>query len=150
MFIFTAKELKINGAEVSVCEDVENFTWTYDGGYLFSSDDNDKVLEAYACEDSFNTGGVRMADRTEAVEQRWRLLNEYEDEDPEFRPAFAFGSHKMDTESSWSTTKRKCKPFMEAENPSVSDLTFNDVNVKDVEWKRPDEIARIVSVKFSV
>ena len=76
---------------------------------------------------------------------RFRILNEYEDEDTEFRPAFAFGSHKMDTEGSWDETKRKCKPFMENDNPSSNDLTFRNVDVKDIEWKRPEEIASIVS-----
>ena len=75
------------------------------------------VLEAYEMEDAINSGGVRLAPRCEAIRKRWRILNEYEDEDPEFRPAFAFGSHKMDEESSYEQTKRKAKPFMAVENP---------------------------------
>ena len=86
-----------------------------------------------------------MMSRTEAISQRWRILNEYEDEDTEFRPAFAFGSHKMDTDRSWHKTKRKCKPFLENASPSGSELQFRIIDIKDIEWKRPEEIARIVS-----
>jgi hypothetical protein len=145
LILFPEKELKADGEEVSACEDIENFTWTYDNGFLFCSDNKDMVLEAYEEEDSVNSGTVRMAPRTEAIAQRWRILNEYEDEDAEFRPAFALGSHKMGTMGSWSDTKRTCKQLMDNEHQSGSDLTFRNIDIKDIEWKRPDEIARIVS-----
>ena len=103
------------------------------------------VLEAFEMEDAINSGGVRLAPRCEGIRKRWRILNEYEDEDPDFRPAFALGSHKMDEESSGEQTKRKTKPFMEVENPSTTDLTFKDVDIKDIQWKRPEDIAWIVS-----
>ena len=138
---FPERELKADGEEVSACEDVGNFTWTYDDGYLFCSDNKDMVLEAYEEEESVNSGSVRMAPRTEAIAQRWRILNEYEDEDVEFRPAFAFGGHKMEKWSSWRDTKRTCKKVQ----TDGTDLTFSNIDIKDIEWKRPDEIARIVS-----
>ena len=140
---FPEKELKADGEEVSACGDVGNFTWTYDNGFLFCSDNKDMVLEAYEEEDSVNAGRVRMAARTEAIAQRWRILNEYEDEDVEFRPAFAFGGHKMDSWRSWGTTKRTCKKLQ----TDGSDLTFSNIDIKDIEWKRPEEIAQIVSEK---
>jgi hypothetical protein len=142
--LFLEKELKANGEEVSACDDLEGFTWVYDNGFLFCPDDMDMVLEAGEEDESVNSGTVKMAPRTEAIAQRWRILNEYEDEDTEFRPAFAFGSHKMNTEDT-EGTKRKCKPFMENDNPSSNDLTFRNIDVKDIVWKRPEEIASIVS-----
>ena len=143
--VLIVRELRADGEEVSISDNIGDFYWTYDDGYLFSSENPDMVLEAYEIEDAINLGGVRMATRCDAIRKRWRILNEYVDEDPEFRPAFAFGSHKMDTESSWSQTKRMCKPFMAVENPSSDALEFRDVDIKDIEWKRPKEIAWTVS-----
>ena len=144
-FFVSVLELRADGEDVSLSENIADFYWTYDNGYLFSSENPDMVLEAYEVENAISSGGVRLAPRCDAIRKRWRILNEYEDEDPEFRPAFALGSHKMDEESSWEQTKRKTKPFMAVENPSTDDLTFRDVDIKDIEWKRPEEIAWIVS-----
>ena len=144
-FSHLESELRADGEDVSISDNLGDYYWIYDNGYLFSPENPDMVLEAYEIEDAINLGGIRMAPRSEAIHQRWRILNEYEDEDPEFRPAFALGSHKMDSESSWEETKRLAKPFMENDNPSTSTLSFRNVDIKDIEWKRPEEIAEIVS-----
>ena len=39
------------------------------------------VLEAYEKDDSVNTFTVRMVPRSDAIAQRWRILDEYEDDD---------------------------------------------------------------------
>ena len=87
------------------------------------------VLEEFHDEDDISSGGIRMAPKCEAICQMWRVLSEYEDEDPEFRPAFALGSHKMDSEGAWEETKRKVKPFNQDDDydPSSYDLKGVDI-----------------------
>ena len=141
-------ELRADGKDVSVSDSLGDFYWTYDDGYLFSSENPDMVLEAFPEEDAIRSGGIRMAQKSKAICQMWRVLSEYEDEDPEFRPAFALGSHKMDSEGAWEETKRKVKPFNQKDDydPGYNDLVL-DREIKDIVWKRPEEIASFLSNK---
>ena len=93
-------------------------------------------LEAYEVEDEVTMASVRLGELTEDINQRWRVMAQYEDEDEEFRPSFALGMHKMDKELyNEYTTKRTVRPYNDND-----DLVFDEVDIKDVEWKRPDEI----------
>ena len=40
-------ELRADGIDVSVSDSPGDFYWTYDDGYLFSSENPDMVLEAF-------------------------------------------------------------------------------------------------------
>ena len=147
MCLFLGKVLAVaggcpenNDADV-IASDAENFYWMYDDGCLFHQDNKNLVLEAYEDEECIANARVRMSERTGETGQAWRIMAEYEDEDKEFRPAFALGNHRMNTydnNDGWDASKRKVKQYHTADEVGC-EVDFN-ADVKDIKWRRPDEI----------
>ena len=140
--------MEADGPKLSIGNGPRNFIWTYESGFVFSSDNKDMVLEAYEKEDLANSFTVRMAPRSDSIAQKWRIMDEYEDEDPSFSPAFALGSHKMDQSVPLWVRERTVKQYIydfQGGDYVGGDLTLGSTAIVDIQWRRPEEITRIVS-----
>ena len=133
-------DMKLGMAMGKVLLSEERCDWRYENGELCILGNTDLVLEAYEVEDAVALASVRLCERRENIGQRWRILAQYEDEDENFMPSFALGSHKMgnassrDEEYRFIETRKKVEAFQDRA------VLETDTDIKDIEWKRPDEI----------